>query len=57
MVWDHLNPTSFTPLPARAEDLRALIERVEALEQRVRELEIRQEQNDESARERTEREG
>jgi hypothetical protein len=38
MVWDHLNPTSFTPLPARAEDLR-------------------QEQNDESARERTEREG
>jgi hypothetical protein len=46
----------FMPLPASVEKLRKLAERVQALEQRLRELEIRQEQDDDHARERMERE-
>jgi hypothetical protein len=41
MGWVQLNPTSFTPLPASAEDLRTLAERVEGLEQRVDNLDER----------------
>lgn len=57
MGWNEMAPTSFSPLPLYPEDLRALIERVEALEARVRELEARQAQDDDHAREQQEREG
>lgn len=52
-----IGPHDFTPASATLEGMRAIIERVEALERRVHELELRQERDDESARDRMERKG
>jgi len=46
----------FAPMPARVEDLNRLADRVNELEQRLRQLELRQEADDDTARERRERE-